>query len=144
MKHNKIVIDHNADTTIAKDSGFDLLNEKSTLPRKIITPTCSFLNKECLSIPTNHCLLLQELNNHCNEHRNFLKSHNFFEPISHPNYISSIKNTIECLASKQELLSLEQNMKSEFHKIFSPIPHIDLLPPHEPARIHLKDAYKKF
>ena len=34
-------------------------------------------------------------------------------------------------------------MKDDFEHIFKPIPHIDLLPPHEPARIHLKDAYKK-
>ena len=34
-------------------------------------------------------------------------------------------------------------MKDDFEHIFKPIPHIDLLPPHKPARIHLKDAYKK-
>jgi hypothetical protein len=38
---------------------------------------------------------------------------------------------------------LEIKLKNEFKQIFSPIPHINLLPPHEPARIHLKDAYKK-
>ena len=35
LKHNKIVIDHDADTAIAKDSNFDLLNENSfILPKK--------------------------------------------------------------------------------------------------------------
>ena len=34
-------------------------------------------------------------------------------------------------------------MKDKFKQIFSPIPHIDLLPPHKPACIHLKYAYKK-
>ena len=38
---------------------------------------------------------------------------------------------------------MENTIKSEFKSIFDPIPHIDSLPPHEPARIHLKDAYKK-
>ena len=38
---------------------------------------------------------------------------------------------------------MENTIKSEFKSIFDPIPHIDSLPPHEPAQIHLKDAYKK-
>jgi hypothetical protein len=36
LKHNKIIIDHNSDTAVAKDSGFDLLNEN--LPSPLTTP----------------------------------------------------------------------------------------------------------
>ena len=72
-----------------------------------------------------------------------LEENNLFEPIQTPNHIASIKNTIEHLATKQGLLDKEIKLKNEFKQIFEPIPHIDRLPPHEPAHIHLKDAYKK-
>jgi hypothetical protein len=38
---------------------------------------------------------------------------------------------------------LETKIKNEFQQIFEPIPHIDQLPDHEPARIHLKEPHKK-
>lgn len=39
LKHNKIVIDHDSDTAIAKDSNFDLLNENSFVIPKKSAPT---------------------------------------------------------------------------------------------------------
>ena len=72
-----------------------------------------------------------------------LEENNLFKPIQTLNHIASIRNTIEHLATKQGLLDKEIKLKNEFKQIFEPIPHIDRLPPHEPARIHLKDAYKK-
>ena len=79
----------------------------------------------------------------CAEHLETLERNHYFKPIPEPNYIASLKNTIERLASKQDLRDRESKLKADFDSIFRPIPHIDLLPPHEPARIHLKDAYKK-
>lgn len=49
---------------------------------------------------------------------------------------------IEHLASQQQLLDLDSDMKKEFKQISEPIPHIDKLPIHKPAHIHLKDPYK--
>ena len=86
---------------------------------------------------------MQELNLKCSEHRQHLENNNLFEYIQPQSHIAFIKSTIEVLASKAELSKLEDKLKSEFSPIFLPIPHIDKLPPHEPARIHLKDAYKK-
>jgi hypothetical protein len=143
LKHNKIVIDHDADTAIAKDSGFDLLNEESYTPPLKSVPSRLSPKQKREQIIHIRRQLVQELKLRCEERKKYLEHNNLLETITPPNYIASIKSTIQRLSSKQELLDLENNLKSEFEKIFSPIPHIDLLPPHEPARIHLKDAYKK-
>ena len=86
--------------------------------------------------------MLEELRWRCAEGK--LDKNNLLEPIQPLNHIASIRNTIERLASKQELLDKETKLKDKFKQIFEPIPHIDRLPPHEYARIHLKDAYKKY
>ena len=88
-------------------------------------------------------LLLQELKLRCSERRQQLEKNNLFETVNTPNYICAIKDTITLLSSKEDLQKRESKIKNEFHKIFQPIPHINDLPQHEPARIHLKDAYKK-
>ena len=143
LKHNKIVIDHDSDTVIDKSSGFDLLNHNNLKitqkpPRNILSP-----KQKRLSILYTKRQVLQELKYHCSERLKLLEDTNSFESIANPNFIASIKSTILRLATKQELLEKESKLKSEFERVFSPIPHVDLFPPHEPARIHLKDAYKK-
>ena len=147
LKHNKIVIDHDSDTAIAKDSGFDLLNNNkissfSTVKASESSQVLSPKQRRSSILQLRH-QLFQELTWRCSERRQKLEENNLFETIKPPNYIASIKQTIQLLASKQKLLDLETNLKSEFKQIFEPIPHIDHLPPHEPARIHLIDAYKK-
>jgi hypothetical protein len=87
--------------------------------------------------------VLEELKWHCAERRQTLEQNNLFKTTTPVCHIASIKNTIQCLASKQELGNLESKIKDEFNDIFKPIPHIDRLPAHEPAHIHLKDPYKK-
>ena len=142
LKHNKIVIDHNADTAIAKDSNFDLLNENKFILPKIPPPSCQSLKNDHKRILHLCHLISQELKWKCSECLS-LQNNDSFNNFNHHNHITSIKATIECLMSKQELLSLETSLKDEFKQIFSPIPHIDLLPLHKPAHIHFKDAYKK-
>ena len=56
--------------------------------------------------------------------------------------IAAITQSIELLASKNQLENLETKLKSEYKEIFQPIPHVDHLPMTETARIQLKDAYK--
>ena len=144
LKYNKIVMDHDADTAIAKDTGFDLLNENApcsvTIPP---TPRLSPKQKRDTIINTRR-QVLQELKYKCIECRQFLEDNHLFETISPPSYIAFIKDSIERLASKADLLTRKNKLKDEFHTLFQPIPNISHLPPHEPARIHLKDAYKKF
>ena len=54
----------------------------------------------------------------------------------------AIHEHIEVLATKDALLKQEQKLKSEYMKIFEPIPHINELPNEIVAEIHLKDAEK--
>ena len=145
LKHNKIVINHETDTAIAKDSGFDLLHENKPIPLTtppIFTPQYSPKQKHN-SILRIHRQVLQKLKTKCTERRHALEENNPFFNINPPSHVAFIKDTIEHLASKSELLELEKNIKTQFKSIFDPIPHIDKLPPHKPAHIHLIDAYKK-
>ena len=143
LKHNKIVIDHDCDTAINKDTGFDLLNESAFIQHKKKSYSQLSPKQKRLDILHIRRQVSQELKLRCAEHLETLERNHYFKPIPEPNYIASLKNTIERLASKQDLRDRESKLKADFDSIFRPIPHIDLLPPHEPARIHLKDAYKK-
>ena len=143
LKYNKIIIDHELDTAIAKESGFDLLNEN--LPSSLTTPLTPHLSpkQKRATILRTRRQVLEELRWRCADQRNVLDKDHTTLTLPRINFIASINDTIRRLASKQELLALETKLKDEFHQIFRPIPHISLLPDHEPARIHLKDAYKK-
>ena len=79
----------------------------------------------------------------CAKRLQVLEQNDYFDKIPSFNPVASILKTIELLASKEHLQKLNSELKDEFKQIFEPIPHIDDLPPHEPARIHLRDAYKK-
>ena len=143
LKHNKIVVDHDLDTAICKSTGFDLLNENKPIP--LITPAVPPISPKQKrdTILRSRRQMLEELKWHCAERLKKLENNGLFEPLKPLNHIASIRYTIERLASLQELLNKEKELKIEFTQIFDPIPHIDRLPPHEPARIHLIDAYKK-
>src|ERR1700678_1897908 len=71
------------------------------------------------------------------------EQNDYFEKIPPFNPVASIQKTIKLLASKEHLQKLNSDLKEEFKQIFEPIPHIDDLPAHEPARIHVRYAYKK-
>lgn len=85
--------------------------------------------------------MLAELKWVCADRRKHIKFK--FEKVKPFDVVASIKAKIEDLAAKEKLLSLETELKSEFNKVFQPIPHIDELPMSETARIQLKDEYKK-
>jgi hypothetical protein len=145
LKHNKIVIDHELDTAIDKTTGFDLLHENNpsplTTPSRVLTSTSPKHKRDTILHIRRQ--VLEELKWRCMERRQKLDENNLFESTLPLNHIASIRNTIQRLASTQDILDLETKVKNEFKQIFEPIPHINRLPPHEPARIHLKDAYKK-
>jgi hypothetical protein len=70
----------------------------------------------------------------CAERLQVLEQNDYFEKIPPFNPIASIQNTIELLALKEHLQKLNSDLKEEFKQIFEPIPHINDLPAHEPAR----------
>jgi hypothetical protein len=143
LKHNKIVIDHELDTAIHKPTGFDLLNENKPCP--LITPLPLSRSPKQIrdKIERVKREVLAELKCRCAERLQVLEQNNYFDKIPSFNPVASILKTIELLASKEHLQKLNSDLKDGFKQIFEPIPHIDDLPPHKPARIHLRDAYKK-
>ena len=87
--------------------------------------------------------MIVELKTKCAIHLQKLNNDELFESVKPFNIIAAIATSIQVLASKTELSQLEADLKTEFKDIFEPIPHIDLLPTTETARIQLKDEYKK-
>ena len=107
LKHNRIVIDHDAaDTAIGKTTGFDLLNENKLNPLIVPPPHPISPKHKCDTILCARWQVLKELKWRCAERRQTLELKNMFETCTPINYIASIKNTIQHLASKQELLNL--------------------------------------
>ena len=145
LKHNKIIIDHDSDIAIDKISGFDLLNENKSSSLSSPHPSSNHLSplQKCNNILHVCCQVMEELSWHCKECRLVLKQDNLFESVTSFNPIGAITSTVLCLASQKDLLTLNENIKNDFKSFFKPISHINQLPPHEPACIHLKDAYKK-
>ena len=143
LKHNSIVIDHELDTVIDKKTGFDLLNENKALP--LLSPSTPLMSPKAKRDSILHIRrkVLEELKWKCAARCKTLEKTEGFELIAPFNPICLIKERIEILASIQHLQKLDSNIKEEYNQIFNPIPHVDLLPDHEPARIHLKEAYKK-
>jgi hypothetical protein len=143
LKHNKIVIDHDADTAIDKTTGFDLLNENKSSPLIIPKQPKLFPKQKRDLILHIQRKVLEELKWKCAQRLQFLQQTNSFEKITLFNPIALIKDRIEYLATQEQLSKLDSDVKQDYYQIFQPIPHVDLLPDHEPARIHLKEAYKK-
>lgn len=142
LTHNKIVIDHETRSAIAKDSGFNLMDNQSVMPRdsirKMIPPKIRV--KQILE---NRKTMITELKMKCAER---LAKMNTTQTGMEPkaiNAIMAIKATIERLAAKDNLNKLEETLKDKYEEIFKPIPHISKLPEVNMARIHVKDAYKK-
>jgi hypothetical protein len=128
-------------TAIDKSCNFDILNESATphVHKHIMIPP----EKRREEILCLRKTLLTELKLKCAEHLRSLIENNQFEPVKQINVIAAIKNSIQLLALKEHLLDLENTLKKEYKEIFEPIPHANLLPSSETARIQLKDTYKK-
>jgi len=142
LTHNKIVVDHDNRTAIAKDSGFNLLDTTSVIPRKTIRKMIPPKIKVKLFLECRKAMIT-ELKWKCAERLSKLTKANSFEIPKPVNVVTAIRNTIEILASKDKLIKCEEQLKDEFKEIFEPIPHVSMLPTKDVARIQLKDAYRK-
>ena len=140
LAHNNIVVDHSICSAVDKTCGFDLLNECVTpflYERPRISP-----KRRRDDISRFHKNMVAELKLKCAERLSMLTKDNLFETVKEFDIIAAVKHSIEILASKEHLGSLEKNIKEEYKDIFEPIPHADLLPSTETACIQLKDSYK--
>ena len=140
LAHNNIVVDHSICSAVDKTCDFDLLNE-CAIPILHKRPSISPKKKRD-NISHFRKNMIAELKLKCAERLSTLSKGNLFETMKEVDVIAAVKHTIEILASKEHLDSLEKTIKEEYKEIFEPIPHADLLPSTETARIQLKDSYK--
>jgi len=135
LSHNKIVIDHQARTCIAKDDGYDLLHPPDLSP----PPPCATALLPLLYDYKR--AVVGELNCILPELRDIVEES--CEPVNGLHVVTMVKDRIEVLASVEELRKLDATMKQKFADRFpADIPHIDELPTDVLYRVKLKDANK--
>jgi hypothetical protein len=138
--HNNIIVDCSAQTVIHKPTGFNLLDPRipqapKNRPRKWhpikrARHTFSLTYKSVLQellIVTHHRLSLSTDSTDC-----------------HPSlFCAAIKSRIDSLAFQVELQKHEEETRTLFADVFSPVPHLDKLPITDTvARIPLKSDQK--
>ncbi|KIK38836.1 hypothetical protein CY34DRAFT_90294, partial [Suillus luteus UH-Slu-Lm8-n1] len=134
LHHNKIVIDHELRTCIAKDDDYDLLNPEANLPKK-----------SCVPSPPKMAALRHEV---VRELKHILPEYKLLvdescEPLNGVDIVAAVRQHIEILASDEQLRSRDAAIKHEFIDRFpADIPHNDSLPSDVLFRIKLKDANK--
>jgi hypothetical protein len=144
LVHNRIVVDHELPSAIVKDSDIDLLN---FFPApKSVHKVKKSLKRKRLEIKMFHRELLKELKWKCSvlkakidklSGKDTADSH--FKPV---NFVAAIKGRLETLELQQKYDALEENLKTEYTRIFEPILHVDELPDDVYCRIKLQDATK--
>jgi len=142
LSHNTIVVDHADRTAIDKSSGFDILNDKSRMPRssdKKTTPPKDKVKR----ILDNRREMIKELKIKCAERLVQMNKNGDTHTARPVNATNAIKTTLHRLASQDKLDKLEEKIKDEYKEIFRPIPHVSMLPNHDMARIRVREAYKK-
>jgi Retroviral aspartyl protease len=139
LSHNKIVIDHEKRTVIAKESRFDLLNPKPTAqPRpqkKKLKEILHDLQEDCK-------LMVAELKMICAERACKIRNH--LEQVKPVDHVAAIRSCLEELNAQDQLIQLGELVKTKYKDVFAPIPHLDDLPTDVYCRIKLKDATKTF
>ncbi|KAJ2921693.1 hypothetical protein H1R20_g15404, partial [Candolleomyces eurysporus] len=133
LTSNRIVMDFENCSAIAKSCGYDLLKPIALLPtnRKAVRRwSCHELS----SLKHNfHDMLLelcavvwhQNLTSPCDEERR--------------GAVAAITARIVTLNEKKEMAELHKRIMSEYADVFGPVPHVDVLPEHEFCRVKLKD-----
>ncbi|KAG2737911.1 hypothetical protein P692DRAFT_20638613, partial [Suillus brevipes Sb2] len=134
LHHNKIVIDHELRTCIAKDINYDLLNPLADLPKKSIVPSPPKMAEY-----RDH--VVRELKHILPEYKVLVDDS--CEPITGIDIIAAVRQRIEVLASVEQLKERDTAIKKEFVDRFpADIPHNDSLPSDVLFRVKLKDANK--
>ena len=133
---NKIVVDAELRTVIAKESGFDLLHPPDPtlkrVPLKILPAVCRRRERRLLKASHErvrefrkllHCELLQHFEEH--PHKFNMEKHS----VIGPNILGLVTTRIQQLATQARLAKLDAKMKKKFVDRFpSDIPHVRDLP----------------
>jgi hypothetical protein len=135
LSHNKVVIDHQTRTCVAKDDDYDLLHPLEKTQQELCsTASLPLLYDYKRAVVNELNLVLPELRNIVEES---------CEPVDGLHIIAAVDARIASLAHAEELSRLDSTMKEKFADRFPvDIPHIDDLPTDVLYRVRLKDAHK--
>lgn len=136
LAHNKIVIDHELRTVIAKDDNYDLLNPPAAKPTR---PTSIVPNQ--LQVYGFKQDVVSELKQILPKYKAIID--NECEPVKGIDVVAAVRGHIDRLAIHEQLIAKDTAIKTEFIDCFpSDIPHNDTMPTDVLFRIRLKDANK--
>ncbi|KAG1855249.1 hypothetical protein F4604DRAFT_1932309 [Suillus subluteus] len=139
LKHNRIVIDHELRTCIAKDTNYDLLQAPTVLSTTATkSPSTPAFGPDLFWMKRN---VVNELKHVLPELKDIVD--NECEPVKDIDVVAAVQSKIDNLLYQAELKELDVRMKSEFKDRFpADIPHNDTMPKDVLFRINLKDANK--
>jgi arginine deiminase len=118
---NKIVVDAELRTVIAKESGFDLLNPPDPVKSHVSAPVSPVVRRrhEAQLLKESHVkvrylrkLVHNELLQHFEKHKT--KFDMILHMVSNRNIIGSIRTCIEQLAGESRLKKLDKRMKEKY------------------------------
>lgn len=139
LKHNSLIIDPSAHSLVHSPSGLNLLDMTVPIPVAVASPRVPL--KVQISRTRNSINALRtELSAHCAAIRPGVDSR--CEKVKLPDIVAAVRERIELLAAEEKLLALGNDLKAEFADVFSPLPHVDVMPVTETCRLELIDAHK--
>ena len=141
LTNKQILSDHDANTCIAKESGYDLLNPLSVPERKDLL--MSLQEKHCelqCSVKEQKKLLLLQLKSvGCAKKRECDKK---YQSTCGMDVIAAIRTCIEILADAEDLIKQGNKLCEEFKDVFDPLPHYNDLSDEIHCKVNLRDASK--
>ena len=140
LAHNKIVMDHEFRTAIAKDSGIDILN-----PSPKPAPLKPLSTAQKLKAWNNHRKAFWQELTATISHR----AANYISPVTTKENIpwrslfaSQFAAAIKRVSEAENIAQISKSLSDEFKDLFEPIPHTSRLPTDIYAEIKLKDPAK--
>jgi hypothetical protein len=138
---NKIVIDHEQNTCVAKASGYDLLHPPPwPVPLGIRLPLQTIHRELWQSVAKQRKLVMKQLQMEGHHHKEELDKG--CPGLKLPNVIAAIHECIEILADRANLIAWSETLQEEYKDVFDPLPHYDDLSDKIHCRVILKDASK--
>jgi hypothetical protein len=141
LRINKIVIDHEQNTCIAKDSNYDLLHPPP-LPVQLgeRIPLQTIHRELRRSVAKQKKLVMKQLNSEGHSRKDKLDK--TCPKLKLSNVIAAVRERIEVLADKANLIAQSTKLRDEYKDVFDPLPHYDDLSDEIHCRVILKDASK--
>ncbi|KAJ2913860.1 hypothetical protein MD484_g6573, partial [Candolleomyces efflorescens] len=142
LMKNKIVMDYERRSAVAKGSGYDLLNPSPLAPAPRPVYKKPSTRQSVSTVRQHFRAMLRELEavlwRRSITRTSVLENGEEFLDRK-PEIIAAITSKIVSLNEEKEMETLSARIRSDYADVFGPVPRVADLPEHEFCRVHLKD-----